>query len=205
MIVMEPTMVPVKMPRTVLEPHAVTVQQPRTVMDEQSIAVPKIVLEEQEVEVPVPRAVQVPVKRMVPRTIMVPITTYVTQYVEETEKVSPCALRSVDLARSLTSSLSQHCLIFGLPLVCAVGCVSKYLFIPLVGLMLGAVMWQRTIKVPRHTTEEKRIQVPRQILEPRTVMVQRPTVMMEERLVTTHEPRVYNHGMPYTAYGPTAV
>ena len=70
-------------------------QEPRTVMDEKNITVPKIVLEDQEITVPVPRAVQVPVQRMVPRTVMVPITTYVTQYVQETEKVrqsySKCA------------------------------------------------------------------------------------------------------------------
>lgn len=61
-------------------------------------------------------------------------------------------------------------------------------------LMNGAIMWQRVIRVPRHTTEQKIIRVPRQIVEPRTVMVQRPRVQMEERMATMtphvklHEP-----------------
>ena len=86
-VIMEPKTVTVQVPKTVMEPVEYTVQEPRTVMDEKSITVPKIVLEDQEITVPVPRAVQVPVQRMVPRTVMVPITTYVTQYVQETEKV----------------------------------------------------------------------------------------------------------------------
>jgi hypothetical protein len=56
-------------------------------MDKKSITVTKIVLEDQEITVPVSRVVKVPVQR----TVMVPITTYVTQYVQEIEKVrSPC-------------------------------------------------------------------------------------------------------------------
>ena len=86
-VIMEPKTVTVQVPKTVMEPVEYTVQEPRTVMDEKNITVPKIILEDQEITVPVPRAVQVPVQRMVPRTVMVPITTYVTQYVQETEKV----------------------------------------------------------------------------------------------------------------------
>lgn len=95
-VIMEPKTVTVQVPKTVMEPVEYTVQEPRTVMDEKSITVPKIVLEDQEITVPVPRAVQVPVQRMVPRTVMVPITTYVTQYVQETEKV--CAFILVCLS-----------------------------------------------------------------------------------------------------------
>jgi len=70
---------------------------------------------------------------MVPRTVMVPITTYVTQYVQETEK--------------------------------------------------------RIIKVPKTVAEDKKILVPRQVLEPRRITVQRPKVEMEDRQVTVQEPK----------------
>ena len=48
---------------------------------------------------------------------------------------------------------------------------------------------QRIIKVPKTVSENKKIQVPRQVLEPRRITVQRPRVEMEDRQVTVQEPK----------------
>jgi hypothetical protein len=49
--------------------------------------------------------------------------------------------------------------------------------------------WQRIIKVPKTVAEDRKIQVPRQVLEPRRITVQRPKVEMEDRQVTVQEPK----------------